>query len=74
MDIQYKKGIRRDKIHINIAKIGFDIVKIASYVGAGLGFLAFVLVHRMKCNFSDTYEYGFQCRSDAKHLLESEFQ
>jgi len=45
MDIQYKKGISRDRIHISIAKISFDIVKIANYVGAGLGFLAFVLVH-----------------------------
>jgi hypothetical protein len=38
-----------------------------------LGFLAFVLVHRMNFNCSDTYEYGFHYRSDGKHILECEF-
>jgi hypothetical protein len=61
-------------IHISIAKIRFDIVKIANYVGAGLGFLAFGLVHKMNFNCSDTYEYRSQYRSDGKHLLVSEFQ
>jgi hypothetical protein len=64
----------RDSIHTRNDKIGFDIVKIANYAYAGLGFLAFVLVHTMNLNCSDTYEYGFQYRSDGKHLLGSEFQ
>jgi hypothetical protein len=70
MEIHCKKGANRYGIHISIAKISSDIFKSVSYVGAGLDLLAIVLVHRMSFNCSDSNEYGFQCRSHDKHLLE----
>jgi hypothetical protein len=43
LDIGYKKGTSRERNHISNAKISFDIVRIAKYIGAGHSFLATVV-------------------------------
>jgi hypothetical protein len=57
--IHYNKETNHENIYFSTAKISHEIVTIANYVGAGLGFLATVLVHKMNFNCSDTTSMGF---------------